>query len=97
MMRAIVEFVVMMLAFAVLRAVISAISKGTSGGSARSAQAPSAGPRSAPKTDLKSGSELRRDPVCGTYVAVDSSLHRNYGGLTEYFCSQKCLDRYKAA
>lgn len=97
-MRAIVDFIVMMLVFAVLRAVVSAVVKGFSG-----TPSPAAGPsgqptrKQPPKTDLNQGGELRRDPVCGTYVAMGSSLHRSQGGTTEYFCSQKCLDRYKAA
>ncbi len=98
MMRAIVDFVVLMIAFAILRSVISALVKGFNGsndGPSRTASGNA--PRRAPKTDLNGGGELRRDPVCGTYVAVASSLHRNVGGLTEYFCSKQCMDRYKAA
>ena len=38
------------------------------------------------------------DPVCGMVVHPDESPHRHeHGGTTHYFCSARCLDRFKAA
>ena len=37
---------------------------------------------------------LQQDPVCGTYVAVDSSLKKIVGGRVIHFCSPECRDRY---
>ena len=37
---------------------------------------------------------LQQDPVCGTYVAVDSSLKKIVGGRVIHFCSAECRDRY---
>jgi YHS domain-containing protein len=37
---------------------------------------------------------LRQDPVCGTYVAIDSSLKRVVNGKVVHFCSEACRDRY---
>jgi YHS domain-containing protein len=37
---------------------------------------------------------LRQDPVCGTYVAVDTSLKRIVHGRVVHFCSPECRDRY---
>jgi YHS domain-containing protein len=37
---------------------------------------------------------LQQDPVCGTYVAIDSSLKRIVGGRVIHFCSPECRDRY---
>ena len=91
MLRAIVDFVLMMIVFAVLRAVIGAFSK-AAGGSA-------AGPvhRPAPPRDVPTGGELKRDPVCGTFVPVIGSLHKSVNGIPQYFCSQTCLDRFRPA
>jgi len=37
------------------------------------------------------------DPVCGMKVDPDATLHRfELGGTTYYFCSQRCLDKFKA-
>jgi YHS domain-containing protein len=35
------------------------------------------------------------DPVCGTPVAnARAELSEEYAGITYYFCSQDCLDRF---
>jgi YHS domain-containing protein len=39
---------------------------------------------------------LQQDPVCGTYVAVDSSLKRLVNGRVLHFCSPECRDKYTA-
>ena len=39
--------------------------------------------------------ELKRDPVCGTYVAVTASVKKTVGGEVVHFCSAACRDRYK--
>jgi YHS domain-containing protein len=37
---------------------------------------------------------LQQDPVCGTYVAIDSSLKRIVKGKVVHFCSAECRDKY---
>jgi len=39
---------------------------------------------------------LHQDPVCGTYVAPDTSLKRIIDGKVVHFCSAECRDRYRA-
>jgi YHS domain-containing protein len=39
---------------------------------------------------------LQQDPVCGTYVAVDSSLKRVVNGRVLHFCSPECRDKYNS-
>jgi YHS domain-containing protein len=39
---------------------------------------------------------LQQDPVCGAYVAVDSSLKRAVNGRVLHFCSPECRDKYSA-
>ena len=38
--------------------------------------------------------ELKRDPVCGTFVATDSSIKRTVNGEVIHFCSPACRDKY---
>jgi YHS domain-containing protein len=38
--------------------------------------------------------ELRRDPVCGTYIATSTSLKHTAGSETVHFCSTACRDKY---
>jgi YHS domain-containing protein len=40
---------------------------------------------------------LQQDPVCGTYVAIDTSLKRVVGGRVVHFCSPECRDKYSAS
>ena len=37
---------------------------------------------------------LQQDPVCGTYVAIDTSLKRILNGKVVHFCSPECRDKY---
>jgi YHS domain-containing protein len=41
--------------------------------------------------------ELKKDPVCGTYVAVATSVKQTVGGEVVHFCSAACRDKYKTA
>jgi YHS domain-containing protein len=43
------------------------------------------------------GGELKKDPVCGTYVSTGASVTRRVNGQTLYFCSADCRDKYRAA
>ena len=45
-----------------------------------------------PETPVR---ELKKDPVCGTYVSTGSGFSRNAGGQMVYFCSKECRDRFK--
>jgi len=52
---------------------------------------------SRPAPTVSPGGELKKDPVCGTYVAVDTSVSKRINGQTFYFCSPACRDKYRAA
>jgi YHS domain-containing protein len=41
--------------------------------------------------------KMEKDPVCGTYVDVATSIHGVFRGETKHFCSQECLNKYKEA
>jgi len=41
--------------------------------------------------------ELKRDPVCGTYIATSTSLKHAAGAETVYFCSAACRDKFLAS
>ena len=93
MFRSILEFLALLMFFAVARAVIGAAGRLFTGGM----QAPSANqtpPRSAQDTVLQSAGELRKDPVCGTFVPISTSLKRVVNGETVYFCSADCQKRF---
>jgi YHS domain-containing protein len=39
--------------------------------------------------------KMEKDPVCGTFVDVATSLKATFGGEPKYFCSAECLNKYK--
>jgi YHS domain-containing protein len=41
--------------------------------------------------------KMEKDPVCGTYVDVATSIHGVFRGETRHFCSQECMNKYKQA
>lgn len=43
----------------------------------------------------QSGGELKKDPVCGTFVAVASSIKTTVNGEIIHFCSTACRDKYR--
>ena len=38
--------------------------------------------------------ELKRDPVCGTFVPVGTSFQKTVKGEAYHFCSADCRDKY---
>ena len=39
--------------------------------------------------------ELKRDPVCGTFVAASASVKKTVRGEVVHFCSAACRDKYQ--
>ena len=67
----------------------------------RSLFQPSARRTAAPKEtslrDIPAAGELKKDPVCGTYVSAAASITRTIDGKLVHFCSEDCLPKYRAA
>lgn len=40
------------------------------------------------------GGELKKDPVCGTYVSASVAVTRRVKGEIIYFCSAECRDKF---
>ncbi len=38
--------------------------------------------------------EMKRDPVCGTYVPVSQAIKYKCKGETCYFCSDECKEKF---
>lgn len=51
-----------------------------------------AAPRRVPE---RSGGELVRDPVCGTYIPKAGAFVIGKGDAAKYFCSIECRDKYQ--
>lgn len=83
MSRFVIQFLIYLVLFLVLRAILTNIFSSSRSGKV------AARPPSVP-----AGGELKKDPVCGTYVSAAASLTRTVKGETFYFCSPECRDKY---
>jgi YHS domain-containing protein len=92
MFRLIVILLASILLITVLRAIIGIIMRGFTE-MVKSDPDTAASPRSKPP-DVPVAGELRRDPVCGTFVSMSTSLKKTVHGETVYFCSADCRDKY---
>ena len=85
----IVRIVIPLIAFLVIRSAIAAIMKAFAG--AFGSPPPPARRAEAPP---QAGGELKKDPVCGTYVSQAASVTKRVNGELVHFCSAKCRDQY---
>jgi YHS domain-containing protein len=91
MIRLFFRFIVLpVLLFYVVRAILRSIIEGF-----RSTPGPQSGTRQPPS--VRSAGELKKDPVCGTYVSTATSITRTVNGEVFYFCSKECSDKYREA
>lgn len=44
---------------------------------------------------VQAGGELKKDPVCGTYVSTAVSISRIVKGQPVYFCSEECSRKFR--
>ena len=101
MVRALFELLFMIAIALVARAVLNSIFRSIAKNSAAAFRSPSQpgnsnpdqGRRSNSSSGAQTGGELHKDPVCGTYVAA-SSLRRQVGGQTFYYCSEGCREKH---
>ena len=89
MIRAILYLIAAVLLISVLRSVIGIILRGFA---ELLHPSPSAAAR---PSSQPSGGELKKDPVCGTFIAATTSIQKKVGGQTYYFCSPECRDKFK--
>ena len=86
----ILEVILPLLLLTFLRALIRSIFQGF-----KNAAAPPPPPkvtREAPV--VLSGGELKKDPVCGTYVSPAVAFTKKIDGQLVHFCSKECRDKY---
>ena len=94
MFRAILYLIGFMLVMSVIRSVLGIIGKAFSGLSdTASPQAAASGSR--PPAGPSPGGELKKDPVCGTFISTATAFQKFSQGQTYYFCSTECRDKFK--
>ena len=78
------------IAISVVRSVVTMVQRAFKGGGRTQP------PVRAARTTQQEATMLQQDPVCGTYVAVETSLKRVVNGRVVHFCSPECRDKYAA-
>jgi YHS domain-containing protein len=79
------EFIVPLILFLVVRSLL----RGWFGAVGRKPPPPRR-----PVEATPSATELKKDPVCGTYVSAASGFTRSVNGQLVCFCSKECRDRF---
>ena len=91
MFRAVVYLITSLVIFAIVRAILNVILQGFANlfGSAK----PS--PSQPGRKVVPAGGELKKDPVCGTFISASTALQKKVGGETYYFCSEDCRSKFR--
>lgn len=87
--RFIFELVMIVIVITILRSVIGVVLKFLGGSQAK----PAPGPK---RPAVPTGGELKKDPVCGTFISTSGALQKTVRGEVYYFCSPECRDKFKA-
>jgi YHS domain-containing protein len=95
MFRAIFYLLLTVVVITVLKSIVGIVLKGVAEAMKPGSTAP--GPASRPANQVPLTGELKKDPVCGTYIAAASSIQEKVGGQTVHFCSRECRDKYVAS
>jgi len=91
MFRALVEMIVTLVAVYLVRQILTILMSSFRGGFSGGA-----GPRGTPPRSPSGGTvgELKKDPVCGTFISTQTAFQKSVHGETYYFCSQECRDKF---
>ena len=92
MFRGLLYLILFTLAVSVIKAVAGIIAKTFSESASTSAER---GP-SRSRSSSRIVGELRKDPVCGTFVSTATAIQHKTGGELYYFCSADCRDKFRA-
>lgn len=92
MIRALAYLIASVLVISVLRSIIGIVLKGFSDlfhpADPRQQRAPR-------QPTMPAGGELKKDPICGTFISTTTAIQKRVGGQTYYFCSAECRDKFK--
>jgi len=89
-MRFVLYLIVFIILISVVRSVAGLLLKGLGAFFGSSLPAQNAG------APAPVGGELKKDPVCGTFVSTATSVKKNTGAGVVHFCSVDCRDKFRA-
>jgi YHS domain-containing protein len=95
MMRILGELISLVFFFLLIRQAITAVLSLMRGGTPRPQNPGPTFQQQQQSAELHTSGELRKDPVCGTFVPTTTAWTKPVSGATVYFCSKECRDRHK--
>lgn len=96
MFRLLFDLLLMVVVITVVKSIIGIVLRGF--GDAMRSTSSNAPRPSPPQTgQVPLTGELKKDPVCGTYISTATSLKEKVGSEVYHFCSQECRDKYVAS
>jgi|SRR5580658_1786183 YHS domain-containing protein len=96
MFRVIFYLLLTVVVISVLKSIVGIFLKGVAQAMKGGSSAPGARPAHRASNQVPLTGELKKDPVCGTYIAAASSIKETVAGQTIHFCSAQCRDKYVA-
>jgi YHS domain-containing protein len=87
MLRALAYLIASVLVISVVRSIIGIVLKGFS-----DLFHPASPPQKGASVPV--GGELKKDPVCGTFISTSTAIQKRLGGEIYYFCSAECRDKF---
>jgi YHS domain-containing protein len=88
-MRFILALFAILAAFLLLRTLLTPLVNAVAALLAPAPETPKAEAPPAPRA-----AELKKDPVCGAFIAPELAVTEKHQGQVVHFCSQKCRDEY---
>jgi YHS domain-containing protein len=95
MFRVILFLIGFLIVISLIRSVLGILSKFTAGLFGTLSQPDSTPGSRAPSAPAPTTGELRKDPVCGTFISTATAFQKAIKGETYYFCSTQCRDKFK--
>jgi YHS domain-containing protein len=91
MVKAVLYVFLAIFLISLLRSIIGIVGKGVG-----ALFEPDSSARNSADSEPRKAGELKRDPVCGTYVSTATSVKKTVDGQVVHFCSAACSEKYKA-
>ena len=91
--RIILYLIGAVLAIGVIRSIIGIVAKAFA--DAFNPPPQPSGPRTRPAARVPTVEALKKDPVCGTFLAPSTAVILTTGGERYYFCSAECRDKFQ--
>jgi YHS domain-containing protein len=88
MVRVVLYAIVAVLVISAIRSVVGVLGKAFAQFTGMRAPAPR-------RPVMTTGGELKRDPVCGTFISPATAVQKKVGGEVFFFCSAACREKFR--